>query len=197
MKREIQISRKTINSIVLLVVVIVLIGAGFLLVHRNPALLSRIFTQTVATPTQVDPKSAPDAQAAAYALTAFYTLDYTEPVGQWQGRVCALTTPDGCQLIQAFFTPTVRKVVEANQVKTGCTVQAIRLVEDKGDSRTWLVEVTLEKPWPGEKPTLQVYAEVARINGNWLLNSILFDQEAAARFATPAKSTADQSTPTH
>ena len=95
MKREIQISRKTINSIVLLVVVIALIGAGFLLVHRNPALLSRIFTQTVATPTQVEPKSAPDAQAAAKALTAFYTLDYTEPVDQWQGRVCALTTPDG------------------------------------------------------------------------------------------------------
>ena len=153
MKREIQISRKTINGIVLLVVVIVLIGAGFLLVHRNPALLSRIFTQTVATPTQVDPKSAPDAQAAAKALTAFYTLDYTEPVDQWQDRVCALTTQGGCQIIQAFFAPAVRKVVDANQVKTGCTVQAVRLVEDKGDTRTWLLEVTLDKPWPGEKPT--------------------------------------------
>ena len=134
MKREIQISRKTINGIVLLVVVIVLIGAGFLLVHRNPALLSRIFTQTVATPTQVDLKSAPDAQAAAKALTAFYTLDYAESVDQWQSRVCALTTQGGCQIIQAFFAPAVRKVVDANQVKTGCTVQAVRLVEDKGDT---------------------------------------------------------------
>ena len=197
MKREIQISRKTINGIVLLVVVIVLIVAGFLLVHRNPALLSRIFPQTVATPTQVDLKSAPDAQAAAKALTAFYTLDYTEPVGQWQERVCALTTQGGCQIIQAFFAPAVRKVVDANQVKTGCLVQAVRLVEDKGDTRTWLLEVTLDKPWPGETPTLQVYAEVAQANGNWLLNSILFDQEAAARFATPASSVAETSTPTH
>jgi len=197
MKREIQIPRKTINGIVLLVVFIVLIGVGFLLMHRNPALLSRIFTQTVATPTQVDPKSAPDAQAAAKALTAFYTLDYTEPVGQWQERVCALTTQGGCQIIQAFFAPAVRKVVDANQVKTGCTVQAVRLVEDKGDTRTWLLEVTLDKPWPGEKPTIQVYAEVTRINDTWLLNSILFDQEAAVRFATPASSVAETSTPTH
>ena len=197
MKREIQIPRKTINGIVLLVVFIVLIGVGFLLMHRNPALLSRIFTQTVATPTQVDPKSAPDAQAAAKALTAFYTLDYTEPVGQWQERVCALTTQGGCQIIQAFFAPAVRKVVDANQVKTGCLVQAVRLVEDKGDTRTWLLEVTLDKPWPSETPTLQVYAEVAQANGNWLLNSILFDQEAAARFATPASSVAETSTPTH
>jgi hypothetical protein len=197
MKREIQISQKIINGIVLLVVVIVLIGVGFLLVHRNPALLSRIFSQAVATPTQVDPKSAPDAQAAVKALIAFYTLDYTETVDQWQGRVCALTTQGGCQIIQAFFAPIVRKVVDANQVKTGCTVQAVRMVQDKGDSRTWLVEVTLDKPWPGEKPTLEVYAEVARINGNWLLNSILFDQEAAARFATPASSFAETSTPTH
>jgi hypothetical protein len=197
MKREIQIPRKTINGIVLLVVFIVLIGVGFLLMHRNPALLSRIFTQTVATPTQVDPKSAPDAQAAAKALTAFYTLDYTEPVGQWQERVCALTTQGGCQIIQAFFAPAVRKVVDAHQVKTGCLVQAVRLVEDKGDTRTWLLEVTLDKPWPGEKPTTQVYAEVAQTNGTWLLNSILFDQEAAARFAIPASSVADPSTPTH
>jgi hypothetical protein len=99
--------------------------------------------------------------------------------------VCALATTDGCRLIQTLFAPTVYQVVKANQVKTGCTVQAVRMVEDKGDTRTWLVEVTLDKPWPGEKPTTQVYAEVTRINGIWLLNRILFDQETA-RFTTPA-----------
>jgi len=186
MKREIQISQRTIKTIILLVVVIILIGAGFMLLHRDPALLSRIIARFErATLTQTAPQSDPDAQAAIKALTAFYTLDYTEPVGQWQSRVCALTTTDGCQLIQALFAPTVRKVVEANQVKTGCSMQAVRLVEDKGDTRTWLLEVTLDKPWRGETPTTQVYAEVTRINGIWLLNRILFDQETA-RFATPA-----------
>jgi hypothetical protein len=197
MKRVIQISHRTINTIILLVVIFALIGAGFLLLHRDPALLSQIITRFEgASPTQSTSLSNPDAQAAVKALTAFYTLDYTEPLIQWQSRVCALTTPDGCQLIQALFGPAVRKVVEANQVKTGCSVQAVRLVENKGDTRVWLLEVTLDKPWPGEKPTMQVYAEVTRINDTWLLNRILFDQESA-RFATPASSVAETSTPTH
>ena len=59
------------------------------------------------------------------------------------------------------------------------------MVEDNGDTRTWQLEVTLDNPWPGEKPTTQVYAEVARTNGTWLLNRILFDQEAAAAFRNP------------
>jgi hypothetical protein len=189
MKREIQVSRKTINSFVLLVVVITLTVVGTLILRHDPALLSRIiarFEGATIGPTQPDPQSAPDAQAAVAALTAFYTLDYSEPVDQWQGRVCVLTTPDGCQLIKALFVPVVRQVVEANKVKTDCTVQALRLVEDKGDTRTWLLGVTLDSPWPGEKPTTQVYAEVTQINGTWLLNRILFDQESA-HFTTPTR----------
>jgi hypothetical protein len=185
MKREIQVSRKTVNSFVLLVVVIVFTVVGTLLLRNDPALLSRIVTRFEgATPTQLDPRHAPDAQAAAAALTAFYTLDYTEPVDQWQSRICALTTPDGCQIIQAFFAPAVRQVVEANQAKTGCSVQALRQVEDKGDTHTWLLEVTLDNPWPGTKPTIQIYAEVTRTGETWLMNRILFDQESA-RFTTP------------
>ena len=197
MKQVIQISHRTINTIILLVVIFALIGAGFLLLHRDPALLSRIIARfDDASPNQPGPQLAPDAQAAVKALTAFYTLNYIEPVEQWQERVCALTTPDGCQLIQALFAPAVRKVVEANQVKTGCSVQAVRLVEDKGDTRTWLLKVTLDKPWPGEQPTTQVYAEVAQTNGIWLLNRILFDQEATDRFTTPALNIVETTTPT-
>ena len=198
MKREIQISHRTIKTIILLIVVIALIGGGILLLFRDQALLSRIIARIEGTilPTQSAPQSGPDAQAAVKSLTAFYTLDYTEPVDQWQTRVCAQTTPDGCQLIQALFAPAVRKVVDANQVKTGCSVQAVRLVENKGETRTWLLEVTLDKPWPGEIPTMQVYAEVARVNSTWLLNRILFEQEAADRFATPALNIIETTIPT-
>jgi len=196
MKREIQVSRKTINGFILLVVVIAIIGGGFLLIRRDPTLLSKIVARfESASPTQPDSQSAPDSQVAVAALTAFYTLDYLEPVDQWQGRVCALTTPNGCQLIQKLYGPAVRQVVEANQAKTGCSVQALRLVEDNGDTRTWQLEVTLDNPWLDEKPTIQVYVEVARINGTWLLNRVLFDQEAT-RFAPPTLRAVETSTPT-
>jgi hypothetical protein len=195
MKREIQISHKTINAFVFLAVVIALFGGGILLLCHDPALLSRIIARfESASPTQPDPQSAPDSQAAVTALTAFYTLDYSEPVDQWQGRVCALTTPNGCQLIQALFAPVVRQVVEDNQVKTGCTVQPLRLVEDDGATRIWKLEVTLGNPWPGEASTTPVYAEVAQANGAWLLNRILFSQETA-RFATPTLSAVETPTP--
>jgi hypothetical protein len=186
MQHEIQVSRKIINTIILLIVVIALIGTGFLIVRRDPALFSGILARlegVSSTPTQA--AQPPDAQAAVKALTAFYTLDYTEPAAQWQARVCALSTPAGCQLIQSLFAPAVRQVVEANQVKTGCTVQAVRMVESDGATRIWQMEVTLNNPWPSEKATTPVYAEVAQANGVWLLNRILFDQEAARFAATP------------
>ncbi len=186
MKREIQISRKTIHTIILLIVVIALVVGGGLFLRRDPARLAGIIAQlegVQSTPTQASQST--DAQAAIKALTAFYTLDYTEPIEQWQGRVCALATPDGCQLIQILYAPAVRQAVETNQIKTGCTVQAVRIVENDGATHTWLLDVTLSNPWPGEKPTTPVYTEVAQSNGTWLLNRILFDQEAEARFGTP------------
>ena len=185
MKREIQVSRQTINTVIFLLVVLALIGAGFLIVRRDPALLSGMLARLEGiTPTPSQVSQSPDAQAAVKALTAFYTLDYTEPEAKWQARVCTLSTPNGCQLIQSLFAPTVRQVVETNRVKTGCIAQAVRMVENDGATHIWQLEVTLDNPWPGEKATTPVYAEVAQVNGTWLLNRILFDQEAA-RFQTP------------
>ena len=183
MQHDIQVSRRTINAIILLIVVLALSGAGCLIFRRYPWLFSGVLARlegVTPTPTQIT--QPPDAQAAMKAITAFYTLDYTVPENQWQAGVCALSTPNGCQLIQSLFAPTVYQLVSANRVKTGCTVQAVRMVENDGATHIWQLEVTLGNPWPGEQATTAVYAEVAQANGTWLLNRILFDQEAA-RFA--------------
>jgi hypothetical protein len=185
MKHEIQFSLRTIYGIILLIIVLALIGAGFLIIRRYPGLFSGLLVRLEGiTPTPTQVSQPPDAQAAVKALTAFYTLDYMEPVDQWQARVCTLSTPNGCQLIQSLFAPTIRQVVETNRVKTGCTVQAIRIIENNGATHIWQLEVTLDDPWPGEKATTPVYAEVVQAKGAWLLNRILFDQEAALFAAT-------------
>jgi hypothetical protein len=192
MQHEIQVSRRTIHAIIFLIVVLALIGAGCLIVRRYPGLFPGMLARLEGiTPSPTQITQPPDAQAATRALTAFYTLDYRVPETQWQAGVCALSTPNGCQLIQSLFAPTVYQVVSANQVKTGCTVQAVRMVEEStpqghdGATHIWQLEVTLDNPWPGEKATTAVYAEVAQANGTWLLNRILFDQEAARFAATP------------
>ena len=122
--------------------------------------------------------ASPDAQAAVDAATAFYTLDYTADPDLWATRVCTHTTEAGCRAIQGFFAPTVEAMVQENKVQTGCAVVSVRLVSDKGHLRIWQVNVTITDPWPGlENPVQDAFVEVEELNGIWLMNRILFQQE--------------------
>ena len=128
---------------------------------------------------------APDAQAAVDAVTAFYTVDYTSSPELWISNVCAFSTDQGCSVIRSFFAPIIQAQVQSIQVQTGCNVRSIQLVEDHGDIRIWQVSVTLDHPWAVLKaPTQDVFIEVAKEHGRWLMNRILFKQEIA-RFTTP------------
>lgn len=181
MKKEIQISRKKLRT----GVVVVLLTLILILLILNPAqqdFLKARFFHNQATPSPVDQG---DGQAAAAALEAFYTLNYAEPLEQWEERVCALSTSDGCKILKTFFAPAVRQVVDANQVQTGCTVQTVAPVEDNGATRIWLLTVILDHPWPETSAEFQVYAEVAQVDGSWLFNRILFDQETSRFQTTP------------
>ncbi len=128
----------------------------------------------------------PDAQAAVDAATAFYTLDYTVNSDLWATRVCTHTTDAGCRAIRIFYAPAVSTMIVENQVQTTCTVVPIQLVSEKGNIRIWQVTVTINNPWPGlESPVQDAYVEVEKINGVWLMNRILFQQEVE-QLITPA-----------
>jgi hypothetical protein len=130
--------------------------------------------------------TSPDAQAAVDAATAFYTLDYTADPDLWATRVCAHTTEAGCRAIQGFFAPTVEVLVMENQVQTTCTVTPVHLVSEDGSIRVWQVTVTINNPWPGlENPVQDAFVEVEDLNGIWLMNRILFQQEIND-YLTPA-----------
>jgi hypothetical protein len=129
--------------------------------------------------------TSPDAQAAVKAATTFYTLDYTANPDLWATRLCALTTEAGCRIIHAFFAPSVQAMVQENKVQTGCTVVPVRLVSDKGHLRVWQVSVAIINPWPGlVDPKQDAFVEVENVNGLWLMNRILFQQEVS-KFLTP------------
>jgi hypothetical protein len=120
----------------------------------------------------------PDAQAAVDAAAAFYTLDYTADPDLWATRVCTHTTEAGCRAIQGFFAPTVEAMVMENQVQTTCTVTPVHQVSNEGSIRVWQVTVTINNPWPGlENPVQDAFVEVEEVNGIWLMNRILFQQE--------------------
>ncbi len=125
--------------------------------------------------------TAPDAQAAVHAASVFYTLDYTEDPELWATHVCAYSTEAGCRAIKNFFAPSVEAMVRKNRIQTGCAVTPLRLVSVQGNARIWLVSVTITAPWPDLKNPIQnVSVEVEKMNGIWLMNRILFQQEASA-----------------
>jgi len=180
--KEIQISSKTITTIIVLVVILAIIAAVVLL---DPQLFSDLFARierTTSTPTSSEP---PDAQAAVVAVKAFYSLDYAVTSNQWQSSVCKWATQDGCTFFEQMYASTVRALVESKQVQTGCTVVAVKMVEDDGASRIWQLQVTLDHPWEGETAQIPVYAQVDQVNGSWRLDHILFSQESARFQVTP------------
>lgn len=138
------------------------------------------------TPTPRNDSETPaDAMAAVNAVTAFYTLDYTEPPNLWPSRVCTYTTQKGCQAIREFFAPSVQAAVDEYRVQTYAMVEPVQVMADIEGRRIWKLEVTLTNPWSDETVGVQdIYAEVEREGGQWLLSRVLFEQEIA-QFLTP------------
>jgi len=166
---------KKIKRILIGLLIAALLVIGFLAIR--PALAPR----PVATPTG----ASLDSQAAAAAITAFYTLDYTEDIALWTTRVCATATEAGCRAIQNFYAPAVQATVQEHQIQTGCKAETVRLVSETNQHRIWQVHVSLDHPWPGlESPTQDVYIELSNVNGKWLMDRILFQQEVD-RLTTP------------
>jgi hypothetical protein len=126
----------------------------------------------------VETAPATDSQAAVDAVTAFYTLDYTESQDLWAARVCAHATEEGCTIVRSFFAPAMQDLLHENFIQTGCTALPVQLVEETGVTRIWQVEATLDHPWIGlNAQTQMVFVEMAQEDGQWLMNRILFEQE--------------------
>lgn len=162
--------------------VLLIIAAVAIMAIATLAILPLLHKDSVAPAVAVSP----DAQAAVDAATAFYTLDYSVDSDLWATRVCTHTTDAGCRAVRIFYAPAISAMVLDNQVVTTCTVLPIQLVSEKGNIRIWQVSVTIQNPWPElESPVQDAYVEVEKIDGIWLMNRILFQQEAD-QFISPA-----------
>lgn len=130
----------------------------------------------------IDPSQSPDAQVAAKAAIAFYTIDYQETQEQWAERLCNLATESGCLVTKNIFAPGVNTLAVKNKIQTTATAVPLSLAENSEIGRTWLVQVTLTNPWDGlETATQNVYVDVSfdDPSSSWRFNRILFEQETA------------------
>ena len=135
------------------------------------------------------PALSQDAQVAISGVSAFYTIDYTEPEQAWAERICTLiATPEDCLFLQVYFAPAIRAAAEKYHVQTTCTVLPVGLfsTNDTTMSRIWKLQVSVANPWPGIKPTETVFAEVVfdQAMQEWHFRRILFEQELPG-YGTP------------
>ena len=159
-----------IRKLLIIVLIVLLVGIGASILW--PRLFPPHESASILTPG--------DAEAASNAAKAFYTLDDSEGIDGWIARVCATATEKGCVAIRNFYAPAVQDMVAKNHIQTECTTRSVRLVSEKGDTRIWEVQVSLTHPWADLKAVSQdVYVEVSNTDGQWLMDRILFAQEAA------------------
>jgi hypothetical protein len=163
-----------VKKVLIAILILVLVAIVFLVLR--PALL--------AEPAVSANQQTPDALAAVDAVTAFYTLDSAESSELWAARVCAYASEQGCAIVRTYFAPTIQILLQENSIQTGCTVLPVRMAAEDGDKRIWQLSVTLDHPWENlDTQTQTVFVEMAQGSGQWLMNRILFEQEAE-RFLT-------------
>jgi len=160
---EITISRKsTVRTIAFAIIILAVISGGYF--AWKSGLLDSLFTQTQTV------SAAPADEPAMKSMTAIYS-----PSGEraeWETQVCAGMTEKGCELFHAMFANPIWN--SALNGKTS-SVTFIEIAETlKDGSQVWKTEVA-----DGET-TLPVYIHVTQNDaGQWLLNRVLFAQEAA------------------
>ena len=165
----------TVNPAPLVIMAVVFALAGWAIVHFVVPLFR---DKQIPAAGQV---ISPDEQAAIAGVSAFYTIDYTEPENAWADRVCAVSTDEGCTVVKGYLAAAIRLTAEKYSVQTGCTVLPVELVENDeiNQLRIWKVQVTLANPWPGVEQTHAVYVAVEYDSTlqKWLMQHILFKQE--------------------
>ena len=174
--KEIPISKRSIIVAIILGVVIALgiLAIQALLLHNGsqPSVSSQ--EDTLAS------------KAAASALEAFFHVDYQEEKDTWLNRVCAVSTPTGCQFISAGADQLWSKFQEAKANATA-TVTPVLKVAETATEQVWKMSVSLSAPLPGSnKMQDTAYVAVIKTDNGWKFDRFLLEPEIKAILARQA-----------
>ncbi len=158
---EITFSRKMISQGIGLILITAALFAGYYAWSQD--WLDRWLTG----PT---PQTQPVTEPAIQSLTALYAPNGER--AEWETQVCAGMTEQGCQLFRTLFANPIWNSALNGKTSSVTFIEISETLED--GSQVWKTEVA-----DGET-TLPVYIHVTKNEtGQWLLNRVLFAQEAA------------------
>ncbi len=163
---EITIRRKAVIQTVLYTVLAIVLTTTVYWAYSND-LFDHWLTNEVEVPMSI--AEVP----AMQALAAFYTPDVTGEQTAWEDKVCTGMSVQGCELFRKMYAPALWRTAQSKPLNI--TVAFLSVAETFDDSsQVWkmnLIEADTSK---------QIYIHVTQNeSGKWLLNRVLFAQEAA------------------
>lgn len=161
---ELTVSRSSLTRIIaVLLGLAILLGGGYF--AWSSGLLNRIFN-----PSQ-NAVFTPAAEPAIRSLRAFYSPDTTLEQSAWESLVCEGMTEQGCELFRNMYAPAIWKMAQTKPLSATAEYRLTAETLEDG-SQIWKVRITTDT-------STNIYIHVAQDEaGKWLLNRVLFAQEA-------------------
>lgn len=180
--KVITIPKKTLRNALLLAI---LIALGILAIDHLP-----VPSPQPVAPTRISEDDLGSA-AAVTALEAFYHLDSHAGQIAWLERLCAASTPAGCQLI-SLGADRLWEQLTATQSAVTATAEVEEKLADTGFEQVWRVRISLSAPLSVSGHTSEVaYVVVRKTETGWLFDRFLLEAEISAILAqktvTPPK----------
>lgn len=129
------------------------------------------------------PTDTEDAQASAVAVAAMesvFRIDYQEGQDAWLQRVCAISTPSGCTLLENSADLLWQRYQQEKTLVTA-SARPVEKAADTGQEQVWHVAIRLSAPLPGSNKT-EDSAYVALVKGDqgWKFDRFLLQPEIDA-----------------
>jgi hypothetical protein len=119
------------------------------------------------------PTPVPQDQPAMRAVSAMYSADPASEKSAWEDAVCSDMTEKGCSLFQSLYAPAIWLAASQKNEASANIIEVADILE--GGSQIWKVNVA----WNGTSSDIYIQVEADPTSGQWLLERILFIQEAA------------------
>jgi hypothetical protein len=121
--------------------------------------------------------------AARAGAEVFFSVDAKVGRETWTSQVCALSTPNGCEMTRKVYAPMLWPSIEKLGLRLVCKVTSAELAQDLSQAnapaaQAWKVTSSCTKLDTGETSGGAAKIFVAETAGaGWLLERIGFDQE--------------------
>ncbi len=119
------------------------------------------------------PTPPPQDEPAMRAVTAMYSVDPASERAEWENTVCSGMTEKGCSLFKSMYAPAIWAAASQKKDAAATMLQVADRLED--GSQIWKIKIA----WSDTSADIFIRVEADPTSGQWLLERVLFTQEAA------------------